>query len=65
MTIYLKDTKANIELASITTNHNMTIEEALSLVGLRIDEDGEILELVWRPTGAYYDDLELVYNEED
>ncbi len=65
MLIHLKDTKANIELASINTNHSMTIDEALSLVGLRIDEDGEILEQVWHPTGAYYDDLKLVYNKED
>lgn len=65
MTVYLKDTKTNVKLASIDTNHGMTIDEALSLVGLRIDEDGEILEQVWHPTGAYYDNLELVYNEED
>jgi len=65
MLIHLKDTKANIKLADINTNHSMTIDEALSLVGLRIDEDGEILEQVCHPTGAYYDNLELVYKEED
>lgn len=65
MYCYLKDTKADINLGYISTNHRMTIDEALKLVGGRVDEDGEILEHFGNRTGAYYDDLELIYDEED
>jgi len=65
MLIHLKDTKADINLGYICTNHSMTIDEALKLVGGKIDEDGEILGHFGNRTGAYYDDLELIYDAED
>ena len=47
-------------IAEITTNHSMSIDEAISLMGWTVEDDGELTS-DGESVGAYYEDLEMEY----
>ncbi len=52
------NTATNETVAEITTNHSMSLEEAISIVGIicpEMEEENVIINGKW----YYYDDLEL------
>ena len=49
-------------LASIMTNHSMSVDDVINLMGWTVGETGEVLvESTGKPVGADYEELELVY----
>lgn len=61
-TLILKDTESGYEVKRITTNHHMSIDDAMS--GFNLDENGQLInEETGEEIDAYYDNLVLVWDE--
>lgn len=46
-------------VAEITTNHSMSLEDVISLMGWTVDDDGDIYD--GKTCVANYDDLDMIY----
>lgn len=62
MKLYDKETGEIV--GTIITNRNMTIEEALELVKCEIDEEGQIMNYKKELLNAWYENLEMNYEED-
>lgn len=53
------NTATNETLAEITTNHSMSIDDVIELMGWTMDEDGNLFD----ESGniGHYDDLKMIY----
>lgn len=59
----LYDIETNDTIAEITTNHSMSIDEALDLMGYTVNDEGQILDN-GEALNAWYDNLEMDYTDE-
>jgi hypothetical protein len=55
----LYDKNTGVVIATITTNHSMSIDDALELMGYTLDGEGQILDEDGNLLDAWYDDLEM------
>ena len=60
----LYDCNTGEVIADITTNHSLSIDEALELMGYTVDEDGQILDDYSNLLNAWYDDLRMNWSQE-
>lgn len=59
----LYDRMTGTVIADIITNHSMSIDDALDLMGYTLDDDeGQILDEDGNRLDAWYDDLEMDYS---
>ena len=57
-TVILLDTKTHCVVASVLTNHSMSIDEILSLTGQGVNDEGQIYDTeTGELRNAWYDDL--------
>ena len=53
----LIDKETGVMVANILTNHSMTIDEGLELVGCTVDDDGQIRDRDGELLEAWYDNI--------
>lgn len=53
------NTATNETLAEITTNHSMSIDDVIELMGWTMDEDGNLFDE--NGNIGHYDDIEMIY----
>lgn len=48
----------NILGVDLVTNHSMTTDEIIDLIGCTVDDEGEIIDSNGKPTGIWYEEIE-------
>lgn len=59
----LFDRETNETIATIITNHSMSIDDALNLMHCTVDEEGQIVDENGEPLNAWFDNLEMDWND--
>lgn len=59
----LIDKNTGAVIADIMTNHSMSIDDCLNLMGYSVDDNGQVYDSdSGKELNAWYDDLEMNYN---
>lgn len=59
----LFDRETNETIATIITNHSMSIDDALNLMHYTVDEEGQIVDENGELLNAWFDNLEMDWND--
>lgn len=59
--IKLYDRKTKEVIATVTTTHNMTIDDILNLRHYALDKDGQIVDAEGKLLNAWYDNLGMYW----
>ena len=58
----LYDRETNETIATIMTNHSMSIDDALALMRYTLDDEGQIVTETGELLNAWYDNLDMVWD---